>query len=136
MNYKPIIIVAGEPNSIFFEIFFKVINDKGFDFAALKYSVSPTSNLGGKLDWINENSLNKNIKASINDLEINDYTKPIIVPGGFLILKINDIKNVEVDVDVEKEFEKLKNFEKNNQLNQYSKIYFNKVKKNLEINEL
>tara|TARA_B100000902_G_C27291623_1_gene907481 strand:+ start:1074 stop:2033 length:960 start_codon:yes stop_codon:yes gene_type:complete len=25
MNYKPIIIVAGEPNSIFFEIFFKVI---------------------------------------------------------------------------------------------------------------
>jgi 4-hydroxythreonine-4-phosphate dehydrogenase len=28
MNYKPIIIVAGEPNSIFFEIFFKVIRKK------------------------------------------------------------------------------------------------------------
>ena len=28
MNYKPIIIVAGEPNSIFFEIFFKVIKKK------------------------------------------------------------------------------------------------------------
>jgi 4-hydroxythreonine-4-phosphate dehydrogenase len=28
MNYKPIIIVAGEPNSIFFEIFFKIINKK------------------------------------------------------------------------------------------------------------
>ena len=28
MKYKPIIIVAGEPNSIFFEIFFKVINKK------------------------------------------------------------------------------------------------------------
>ena len=25
MNYKPIIIVGGEPNSIFFELFFKVI---------------------------------------------------------------------------------------------------------------
>ena len=25
MNFKPIIIVAGEPNSIFFELFFKVI---------------------------------------------------------------------------------------------------------------
>ena len=37
-------------------------NSKGFDFAALKYSISPTSNLGGKLDWINENSLNQNIK--------------------------------------------------------------------------
>ena len=28
MNYKPIIIVAGEPNSIFLEIFFKSINKK------------------------------------------------------------------------------------------------------------
>jgi len=28
MNFKPIIIVAGEPNSIFFEIFFKVIKKK------------------------------------------------------------------------------------------------------------
>ena len=28
MNYKPIIIVAGEPNSIFFELFFKVLMKK------------------------------------------------------------------------------------------------------------
>ena len=28
MNFKPIIIVAGEPNSIFFELFFKVVNKK------------------------------------------------------------------------------------------------------------
>ena len=107
----------------------RVINEKGFDFAALKYSVSPTSNLRGKLDWINENSLNKNIRTVINDLKINDFTKPINVPGGFLILKINDIKNTKIEVDVEKEFKKLKNYEKNNQLNQYSKIYFNKIKK-------
>ena len=30
MNFKPIIIVAGEPNSIFFEIFFKIINKNKF----------------------------------------------------------------------------------------------------------
>ena len=28
MNYKPILIVAGEPNSVFFEIFFKAIKKK------------------------------------------------------------------------------------------------------------
>ena len=28
MNSKPILIVAGEPNSIFFELFFKVIKKK------------------------------------------------------------------------------------------------------------
>jgi len=113
-----------------------VINNQGFDFAALKYSVSPSSSLGGKLDWINENSLNKSIKLAIDNLEINDFTKPITVPGGFLILQVNDIKNTKMEIDVEKELNKLKNYEKNNQLNQYSKIYFNKVKKDLEISEL
>ena len=113
-----------------------VINNKGFEFAALKYSVSPTSNLGGKLDWVNENSLNNNVKVAIDNLKINDFTKPINIQGGFLILQINDIKNTKIEIDVEKEFRKLENYEKNNQLNQYSKIYFNKIKKDLEISEL
>ena len=30
MNYKPIIIVAGEPNSVFFEIFFKALKTEKF----------------------------------------------------------------------------------------------------------
>ena len=113
-----------------------VINNKGFDFAALQYSSSPSSNLGGKLGWINENSLNDTIKEAIIDLKINDFTKPIAVPGGFLILQINDMKNIKIDIDIDNELEKLINFEKNNQLSQYSKIYFNKVKKDLEISEL
>ena len=114
----------------------KTIDEKGFDFAALKYSISPTSSLGGKLDWINENSLNESIKSEIKSLTINNFTKPINVPGGFLILQIRDIKNNKIEIDVEKEFKKLENYEKNNQLNQYSKIYFDKVKKDLEISEL
>jgi peptidyl-prolyl cis-trans isomerase SurA len=114
----------------------KVIDNKGFEFAALKYSTSPSSNLGGKLGWINENSLNKDIRMAINNLKIDDFTKPINVPSGFLILQINDIKNNKIEIDIDKEFKKLENYEKNNQLNQYSKIYFNKVKKDLEISEL
>jgi len=114
----------------------KIINDKGFDYAALRYSISPSSNLGGKLDWINENSLNKNIIEAIKNLNINDFTKPINIPGGFLILQVNDVKNTKIELDIDKELKKLENYEKNNQLNQYSKIYFNKVKKDLEISEL
>ena len=112
------------------------IKNKGFDFAALKYSSSSTSNLGGKLDWINENSLNKSIKNVIKDKEINDFTKPIRVPGGFLILQVNEIKNTKIKIDIDKELKKIVDYEKNNQLNQYSIIYFNKIKKNLEIREL
>ena len=114
----------------------ETIKNKGFEFAALKYSLSPTSSLGGKLGWISENSLNKNILKSIKNLKVNSITKPIVVPGGFLILQINDIKNEKIEIDLKKELAKLINFEKNNQLNQYSKIYFNKVKKDLEISEL
>jgi len=113
----------------------KVIKNKGFDFAALKYSESPSSNLGGKLDWISENSLNQNIRAALNNIEINNFSNPINVPSGFLILQINDIKNRKIEIDVEKELKKLENYEKNNQLNQYSKIYMNKIKKDIEINE-
>jgi peptidyl-prolyl cis-trans isomerase SurA len=84
----------------------------------------------------NENSLNKNIIEAIKNLNINDFTKPINIPGGFLILQVNDVKSTKIELDVEKELKKLENYEKNNQLNQYSKIYFNKVKKDLEISEL
>ena len=122
-------------DKIFLEIS-NAIKNKGFDFAALKYSSSSTSNLGGKLDWINENSLNKSIKNVIKDKEINDFTKPIRVPGGFLILQVNEIKNTKIKIDIDKELKKIVNYEKNNQLNQYSIIYFNKIKKNLEIREL
>ena len=114
----------------------KTIKNEGFEFAALKYSLSPTSSLGGNLNWIAENSLNKNIIKSIKGLKINDITKPIVVPGGFLILQINDIRSTKIEVDVQNELTKLINFETNNQLNQYSKIYFNKVKKDLEVSEL
>ena len=112
------------------------IKAKGFDFAALEYSTSSTSNLGGKLDWINENSLNKNILIAIKDLKIKDFSKPIVVPGGFLVLQINDIKKNKVEINMDQKLKNLINFERNYQLNQYSKIYYNKVKKNLEINEL
>jgi len=122
-------------NKKFLEIS-KTIENEGFDFAAIKYSTSQTSNIGGKLDWIKENSLNKNIKEAIKDLEINDFTNPIAIQGGFLVLQINDIKDTKIEIDTEKELQRLIDFERNNQLNQYSKIYFNKVKKNIQINEL
>ena len=112
------------------------INNNGFENTALKYSISPTSNMGGKLDWINENSLNIKIRDVLSKKDINEFTKPITVPGGFLILKINDIKTQKSEINLDIELKKLIQITRNNQLNQYSKIYFNKVKENMEINEI
>ena len=100
------------------------------------YSISDTSNSGGKLDWINEASLNVKIKSALNNLEVGAHTEPILLPGGYLILKINDIKEVVKEINFEKEFEKVKRAKTNEQLNIMSNLYFNKIKKNILINEL
>ena len=56
--------------------------------------------------------------------------------GGFLILQINDIKVVKSKIDTDKELKKLIRSRTNDQLNQFSKMYFNKIKKNMKINEI
>ena len=111
------------------------INEKGFENTALRYSSSQTSSMGGKLDWINENSMNKNIREIVNKAKINEVTKPMPVPGGYLILKINDIKTVKVELNFDEELKKMIRSSKNYQLNQFSKIYFNKIKKDIQIYE-
>ena len=113
----------------------KSINEIGFENSAATYSFSDTSKIGGDIGWINESSLNNDIKKSIQNLQIGDLTKPIILSNGILLLKLINIRNLEVTIDIENELKKAINYEHNRQLNQYSKIYFNKVKKNLDFNE-
>ena len=114
----------------------KEIQDKGFSQAALTYSVSDTANKGGKLGWVKETIMNSKIKESIKKVKINEHTKPIVIPGGFLILKIEGIREVENDFDLNTEITKIIKKKTNEQLNQFSNIYYNKVKKNILINEL
>jgi len=114
----------------------QTISKEGFSKAALIHSISDTSNSGGKLDWINEASLNTKIKSALKNVEIGLYTNPILIPGGYLILKINDTRQVEKEIDFKKEFEKIKRVKINEQLNQMANLYFNKIKKNILINEL
>jgi len=113
----------------------KDIKDKGFKNAALIHSISETSSLGGNIGWIDENTLNIKIKEKISKLEINQYTLPIQVPAGFLILKLNDIKKIKKSFDLDEEIEKIVKIKTNEQLNQFANIYFNKIKKETTIDE-
>ena len=112
----------------------KSINDIGFENSAATYSFSESAKIGGDIGWINENSLNSNIKRNISTLQIGEITKPIILSNGILVLKLINIKNSEANIDIENELKKVINYERNRQLNQYSKIYYNKIKKNLDFN--
>ena len=112
----------------------KSINEIGFENTAATYSFSDSAKIGGDIGWINESSLNDNIKTNINSLEVGGITKPIILSNGILILKLINTKNLDTTVDIENELKKVINYERNRQLNQYSKIYYNKIKKNLDFN--
>ena len=113
----------------------KSINEIGFENSAATYSFSESAKIGGDIGWINENSLNNNIRKSISILKVGEFTKPIILSNGILILKLMNIKNLEATIDIEDELKKAINYERNRQLNQYSKIYYNKIKKNLDFDE-
>ena len=113
----------------------KSIDEIGFENSASIYSFSDAAKVGGDIGWINENSLNSKINKKINNLKIGEISKPIILPTGILILKIKDTKITKIKIDMEAELKKAINYERSKQLSQFSKIYYNKVKKNLEFNE-
>ena len=111
------------------------INKIGFKNSASIYSGSESAKIGGDIGWINKNSLNKKIERSITNLKIGEISQPIILSSGILILKVVNIKKSEIKIDDEAELKKAIIYEQNRQLNQFSKIYFNKIKKNIELNE-
>ena len=119
-----------------YELIKKEINVSNFKKAALKHSISNTANSGGSLGWVNEDVISKKLKNEIVNLKIGELSKPIIIPGGALVLKIENIKEINNEINLEKKLNDLVRYSTNQQLNQFSNIYFNKVKKNIKINEL
>jgi len=127
---------SGETLEKKFEKLQKQISKSGFENTALVNSISDTSSSGGRLGWVNENVLNKKIKGQIESLEESQYTKPIAISGGFLILKVEKIEEKQVKVNKQKELDKRITGETNEQLKRFSLIYFNKIKKDTKIDEL
>ena len=112
------------------------ISEKGFAQAALLHSDSDTAQKGGELGWVKETSINKMIKEKLINLNIEEITKPIRIPSGFIIIQVKDKREIELDVNIDNEIKLIIQKKTNEQLNQFSKIYFNKIKKNIQINEL
>jgi len=111
------------------------IKDNGFENAANSFSVSDSSKFGGKIGWVNKTQISKTILDKVNNLKTGEITNPIQINNGYIILKLEDKRSVKKDVDIDKELKKLIVFEKEKQLNQYSLMYFYRIKKNLFINE-
>ena len=111
----------------------KKIIENGFKTAANIYSISGTSKFGGRIGLMNEKQLSKRILKEIKSIKVGEITKTIDVPSGFLILKLEDKIVESFEKDLKKELENLVRFETDRQLNQFSIVYYNKLKLNSKI---
>jgi peptidyl-prolyl cis-trans isomerase SurA len=112
------------------------ISEIGFKNTANIYSISDSSKFGGKIGWIAEQKLSTKILEQLNTLEVGQYTSPVQVGSSFLILKIDEIEYENVIINEDEELNKMIQFETNKQLDQFSKIFYGKIKINSFINEL
>ena len=111
------------------------IKEFGFKVTANKYSKSDTSKFGGEIGWIKSTRLTKKIKNELSKTKIGGITKPIEMSNGYLILKLNEKREIKEKFNLENELKQQINYESNRQLNQFSLIYFKKLKKNTNIYE-
>ena len=118
-----------------YELIKKSISAIGFENTASLYSISESSNSGGKIGQVDQNNISNSIFTKIKDLKSGETSEPIKVKNNFLILKINEINEVEKIFNFEKEVSNLIQIKRNEQLNSFSKIYLDKIKKNTIIDE-
>ena len=111
------------------------IKINGFENTANLYSISDSSKVGGKIGWIKKNNLSSEINRELENLKINSYSNPIKIDNNYLILKINDIKQITVKIDKQKELDKMIMIETSKQLDKFSNIFYNKIKLNSVISE-
>ena len=112
------------------------ISEIGFKNTANIYSISDSSKFGGKIGWIEEQKLSTKILEQLKTLEVGQYTSPLQVGSSFLILKIEEIKYENAIMNEDEELNKMIQFETSKQLDQFSKIFYEKIKINSFINEL
>ena len=123
-------IDSGQSVNKKYEIIKKEIIKLGFKNAANKFSISDTAKFGGETGWIDEDQLSDNIRNKIKVIKVGEYTHPINIVGGQLILKLEETKIINKVINYEDLINQALNYERNKQLEQFSKVYFNKIKIN------
>ena len=115
---------------------YESINEIGFKNTANIYSSSDSAKFGGNIGWVDKNNLSKKILRLIENIEVKNHTKPIPISNGYLILRLEEIKEQIIKVDQDKELKQMIKYETDNQLNKFSQIYYDIIKINTIINEL
>ena len=111
------------------------IDSIGFENTANIYSISNTAKKGGLIGWVNEFQISKKIGSEIKNLKIDQISKPIKLQNGYILIKLNNKKETNQKINIDEQLKRLIKNETNRQLNNFSTIYYKKLKKNIDINE-
>tara|TARA_B100000900_G_scaffold383740_2_gene371945 strand:- start:144 stop:1001 length:858 start_codon:yes stop_codon:yes gene_type:complete len=111
------------------------INEIGFENTANLYSISDSSRFGGKIGWVKEDTLSQIIYKNINNLKVNEYSDTIRLKDNFIIIKINEIREIQKPLNKEKVMQQLIQIERNKKLEKFSRIYFNRIQTQYLISE-
>ena len=111
------------------------IDKYGFEVASSKYSISDTSTNGGKIGWIKSNNLTEILRKQISKLSEGEISKPIEIPNGNLLIKLNKKRELENEINFDLEIKKQINIEQSRQLNIFSLNFYKKIKQNSTIYE-
>ena len=117
------------------KIIINYIKNNSFKAAASKFSISNTSQIGGEIGWVKETLLSEKLSKELSNILIGGITEVIKHPNGYLLLKVNDKRQIKQVINAEKELKNLINYERNKQLNQFSLLHYKKLKQNIIINE-
>ena len=128
-------IEDGETLNSKYEKIIKLINLKGFKNASYNFSISNSSKKGGEIGWVKETLLSDKLNKILVRMKQGQITKPIKYPNGYLLIKINDKKDLKEKINIENELNELIQYESGRQLNQYSLLFYKKLKQNTIINE-
>ena len=113
----------------------KSINENGFRNTVAKYSIADSASKGGQIGWVKETLLSDKLIKILNGMEEDGISNTIKYPNGYLILKVNKKREIKQKINMETELKEFIRFQKNKQLNQFSLLFFKKLKKNTIINE-
>ncbi len=132
-------IIFNKKQNISFEENLKKILESikvnGFENTANLFSISDSSKKGGRIGWVKKDNLSSEINRELQNLKINSYSNPIKIGNNYIILKINDMRKVNMEFDKQKELDKMIMSETSKQLDKFSNIFYNKVKLNSTISE-
>lgn len=134
-NLSEILFEKGKDENETFNKIKKSIKEIGFKNTANKLSISDSSNFGGEIGWVKGSQLSRIIREKIYNTKKGEFTDPIENSNGYLILKVNDKKEIKKEINLEVELKNLINFETNRQLSQFSMIYYKRLKRNTNIDE-